>query len=175
MSRTYESRYAERRRKTGYSGGAVVFILLCCALAVFLLSTSYLGDKLVDRYITPTFAKIMGKTVTAEPDQVPVMANVRETVPSASPAVERIVFELPETSWYLLQMGAYADPEEAHVQAQTIQSMAREAISMRMSRGSAVSSPPPMRIRKACCRFSSRSETAAMRIRRIPFIPTAFR
>ena len=34
-----------------------------------------------------------------------------------------IVFELPETSWYLLQMGAYADPEEAHAKALAIQSM----------------------------------------------------
>ena len=123
MSRTYGSKYAERQRKAGYSGGSVIFILLCCALTVFLLSTSYLGDKLVDRYITPTFAKIMGKTVTAEPDQMPVIAPVRESEPSASPAMEKIVFELPETSWYLLQMGAYADPEEAHVQAQAIQSM----------------------------------------------------
>ena len=75
MSRTYETRYAERHRKAGkgYSGASVIFILLCCALTVFLLSTSYLGDKLVDQYITPTFAKIMGKT-TPEPSQLPVMA-----------------------------------------------------------------------------------------------------
>ena len=58
MSRTYERRYSGTRRE--YSFRSVVFILLCCVLSGFLLSTSYLGDKLVDRYITPTFAKIMG-------------------------------------------------------------------------------------------------------------------
>ncbi len=123
MSRTYETRYAERHRKTGkgYSGVSVIFILLCCALTVFLLSTSYLGDKLVDQYITPTFAKIMGKA-TPEPSQLPVMAPVLSSA-TEPPATEKIVFELPETSWYLLQMGAYADPEEAHAQALSIQSM----------------------------------------------------
>ena len=42
MSRTYETRYAERHRKAGkgYSSASVIFILLCCALTVFLLSTS---------------------------------------------------------------------------------------------------------------------------------------
>ena len=104
-----------------YSGRSVVFILLCCVLTVFLLSTSYLGDKLVDRYITPAFAKIMGKSLAPEPSERPVMAQA--TVPPATPVIEKVVFELPETSWYLLQMGAYADPEEAHAQAQTIQSM----------------------------------------------------
>ena len=123
MSRTYETRYAERHRKAGkgYSGASVIFILLCCALTVFLLSTSYLGDKLVDQYITPTFAKIMGKA-TPEPSQLPVMAPVLSTV-TEPPVAEKIVFELPEASWYLLQMGAYADPEEAHAQALSIQSM----------------------------------------------------
>ncbi len=124
MSRAYESRFSDRRKTgKGYSGKSVVFILLCCGLAVFLLSTSYLGDKLVDQYITPTFAKIMGKTMTPEPTAMPVMAQVPEPAPTAPPAVEKIVFELPETSWYLLQMGAYADPEEAHAQALTIRSM----------------------------------------------------
>ena len=125
MSRTYENRYADRRRRTekGYSGGSVVFILLCCALTVFLLSTSYLGDKLVDQYITPVFVKIMGKSVTPEPSGRPVMSQAETPMPSASPDREKVVFELPETSWYLLQMGAYADPEEAHAQAQAIRSM----------------------------------------------------
>ena len=75
----------------------------------------------MDQYITPTFAKIMGKT-TPEPSQLPVMAP-SQPVQAEPPAVEKIVFELPETSWYLLQMGAYADPEEAHAQALSIQSM----------------------------------------------------
>ena len=121
MPRTYES----RRRKTGkgYTGKSVVFILLCCALSAFLLSTSYLGDKLVDRYITPAFAKIMGKQMTPEPSKLPVMAQANEPLPAASPATEKIVFDLPGTSWYLLQMGAYADPEEAHAQALSIQSI----------------------------------------------------
>lgn len=121
MPRTYES----RRRKTGkgYTGKSVVFILLCCALSAFLLSTSYLGDKLVDRYITPAFAKIMGKHMTPEPSKLPVMAQANEPLPAASPATEKIVFDLPGTSWYLLQMGAYADPEEAHAQALSIQNM----------------------------------------------------
>ena len=122
MSRTFENRY--RRTGKGYSGKSVVFILLCCALTVFLLSTSYWGDKLVDRYIAPTFARIMGKDMSPEPSGVPAMAQqAQEPLPAASPVVEKIVFELPETSWYLLQMGAYADPEEAHAQALTIQSM----------------------------------------------------
>ncbi len=121
MSRTYENRH--KRPSKAYTGGSVVFILLCCALTVFLLSTSYVGDKLVNRYITPTFAKIMGRTMTAEPTEVPVMAQAQEPLPAATPAMERIVFELPETSWYLLQMGAYADPEEAHAQALSIQNM----------------------------------------------------
>lgn len=122
MSRTYERSYAGRRKTgQGYTGRSVLFILMCCALVVFLLSTSYLGDKLVDRYIMPTFARIMGKTMTPEPEQRPVMAQ--EAAPTPTPLMERIVFELPETSWYLLQMGAYADPEEAHAQAQAIRSM----------------------------------------------------
>ena len=119
MSRTYENR--RRKASKGYTGRSVVFILLCCVLTVFLLSTSYLGDKLVDRYITPTFAKIMGKA-TPEPSQLPVMAPAL-SMATEPPATEKIVFELPETSWYLLQMGAYADPEEAHAQALSIQSM----------------------------------------------------
>ena len=124
MSRTYESRYSDRRKAgKGYSMNSVVFILLCCALSVFLLSTSYLGDKLVDRYITPTFARIMGRAITPEPTAVPVLAQAHEPVASDPEPVEKIEFELPETSWYLLQMGAYADPEEAHAQAQAIQSM----------------------------------------------------
>ena len=124
MSRTYESRYSDRRTAgKGYSMRSVVFILLCCALSVFLLSTSYLGDKLVDRYITPTFARIMGRAITPEPTAVPVLAQAHEPVASDPEPVEKIEFELPETSWYLLQMGAYADPEEAHAQAQAIQSM----------------------------------------------------
>lgn len=124
MSRTYGSRTDRRRSgQKGYSGKSVAFVLLSCALAVFLLSTSYLGDKLVDEYITPTFAKIMGKAATPEPSQRPVMAQAREATPTVTPAMEKIVFELPETSWYLLQMGAYADPEEAHAQALSIQSM----------------------------------------------------
>ena len=70
MSRTYESRYSDRRKAgKGYSMRSVVFILLCCALSVFLLSTSYLGDRLVDRYITPVFARIMGKTVSPAPSE----------------------------------------------------------------------------------------------------------
>ena len=121
MVRTYDSKH--RRTKKGYTGRSVVLILLCCALAVFLLSTSYLGDKLVDRYITPAFAKIMGRAVTPEPSGLPAMAAKQEVMPSASPTLEKVVFELPETSWYLLQMGAYADPEEAHTQAVSIQSM----------------------------------------------------
>lgn len=125
MSRTYEGRYAERWRRTGrrYTARSVLFLLLCCGLAVFLLSTSYLGDKLVDQYVTPAFARIMGKIMTPEPSDVPVMAPARDAQAQASPALERIVFELPETSWYLLQMGAYADPEEAHAQAEAIQSL----------------------------------------------------
>ena len=125
MSQSYESRYARRRRKAGkgYTGRSVVFILLCCALTVFLLSTSYYGDKLVDRYITPTFARIMGKTMTPEPSQVPAMAQKGEPIPTDPPVIEKIEFELPETSWYLLQMGSYADPEEAHAQAVSIRSM----------------------------------------------------
>ena len=126
MSRSYESRYAHQHRgaEKGYSGKSLVFILLCCALTVFLLSTSYLGDKLVDQYITPVFAKIMGKGVTPEPSELPVMAQAREEpTMTAAPATEKFVFELPETSWYLLQMGAYADPEEAHAQALSIQRM----------------------------------------------------
>lgn len=122
MSRTYESRYRERR-KTGkrYSATSILFILLCCGLTVFLLSTSYLGDKLVDQYITPTLAKIMGRVMTPEPTALPVLAQDPSAEQPA--AVEKVVFELPETSWYLLQMGAYADPEEAHAQAMAIQSM----------------------------------------------------
>ena len=122
MSRTYETKYDRRRAGKGYSGTSVVFILLCCALTVFLLSTSYLGDKLVDRYIAPTFAKIMGKA-TPEPTAVPVLAPAQASAPTEPPAMEKITFELPETSWYLLQMGAYADPEEAHAQALALQSM----------------------------------------------------
>ena len=121
MSRSYESKY--RRAQKGYTGRSVVFILLCCGLTVFLLSTSYLGDKLVDQYITPTFAKILGKSITPEATVLPAMAQARDPVPAPSPAMEKIVFDLPETSWYLLQMGAYADPEEAHAQALAIQSM----------------------------------------------------
>ncbi len=125
MSRKYDAKYADRHRRTGkgYSGKSVAFILLCCALTVFLLSTSYLGDKLVDQYITPAFARIMGKDVTPEPSEVPVMAQAPAPLPSASPDMEKVVFELPGTSWYLLQMGSYADPEEAHAQAQAIQKM----------------------------------------------------
>ena len=121
MSRTLDAR--RRKAQKGYSGGSVVFILLCCALAVFLLSTSYWGDKLVDQYVTPVFARIMGKSTTPEPSERPVMAHSLEALPSVSPAMDKIVFELPETSWYLLQMGAYADPEEAHAKALAIQSM----------------------------------------------------
>ena len=121
MSRSYENR--RRKAGRGYTGSTVVFILLCCVLTVFLLSTSYLGDKLVDRYITPVLARIMGKAAPPEPTQVPVMAQAREPVPTTAPAAEKVVFELPATSWYLLQMGAYADPEEAHAQALSIQSM----------------------------------------------------
>ncbi len=122
MSRTNEPRYLDHRRAgKGYSGKSVLFILLCCILTVFLLSTSYLGDKLVDQYITPVFARIMGKA-TPEPTGVPVIA---QQTPAATepPAAEKITFELPETSWYLLQMGAYADPEEAHAQALILQGM----------------------------------------------------
>ena len=123
MSRTYETRYRDRQKAgKGYSGRSVLFILLSCLLTVFLLSTSYLGNKLVDRFITPTFAKIMGKTMTPEPTAAAVMAPVQESSVETLD-VEKIVFELPETSWYLLQMGAYADPEEAHAQALAIQSM----------------------------------------------------
>ena len=125
MSRTYEKRYSDRCKRTGkgYTGRSVVFILLCCGLTAFLLSTSYLGNKLVDQYITPAFARIMGKTAAPVPSEVPVMLQVQEPMPEVTPATERIVFELPETSWYLLQMGAYADPEEAHAQALSIQRM----------------------------------------------------
>lgn len=124
MSRTYDYRRSERQKAgKGYSGKSVIFILLCCALTIFLLSTSYLGNKLVEQYITPTFAKIMGRAMTPEPTAVPVMAQVQEPRANEAPTVEKIVFELPETSWYLLQMGAYADPEEAHAQALAIQSM----------------------------------------------------
>ena len=125
MSRTYETRYRDRQKAgKGYSGRSVLFILLSCLLTVFLLSTSYLGDKLVDQYITPVFAKIMGKGVTPEPSELPVMAQAREEpTMTAAPATEKFVFELPETSWYLLQMGAFADPEEAHAQALSIQRM----------------------------------------------------
>ena len=122
MSRTYETKYDRRRTGNGYSGKSVVFILLCCALTVFLLSTSYLGDRLVDQYIAPTFARIMGKA-TPEPTSVPVLAPVQASAPTDPPAMDKIEFDLPETSWYLLQMGAYADPEEAHAQALSIQSM----------------------------------------------------
>ena len=121
MSRTYANR--RRKAEKGYTGRSVLFILLCCALAVFLLSTSYLGDRLVDQYVTPAFARIMGKSVTPEPTLQPVMALAQDALPTATPAMEKVVFELPETSWYLLQMGAYADPEEAHAQALAIQSM----------------------------------------------------
>ena len=125
MSRTRENRYAGHYGRKGrrYTGGAVVFILLCCVLTVFLLGTSYWGDRLVDQYIAPTFARIMGKAMTPEPSQLPVMAPAQEAKADTSLAAEKIVFELPETSWYLLQMGAYADPEEAHAQAQTIRGM----------------------------------------------------
>lgn len=121
MSRTYANR--RRKAEKGYTGRSVLFILLCCALAVFLLSTSYLGDRLVDQYVTPAFARIMGKSATPEPTLQPVMALAQDALPTATPAMEKVVFELPETSWYLLQMGAYADPEEAHAQALAIQSM----------------------------------------------------
>ena len=125
MSRSYETRSVNRSRKAGkrYSGSSVVFILLCCGLTVFLLSTSYIGDKLVDQYITPTFAKIMGKAMTPEPSSVPAMVQTRDDSPIDPSVPDKIQFELPETSWYLLQMGAYADPEEAHAQALLIQSM----------------------------------------------------
>ena len=125
MSRTFSNGYGRQQRAAGrgYTGRSVVFILLCCALAVFLLSTSYLGDKLVDEYITPVFAKIMGKSMTPEPSGIPAMTQGKDPLPTVTPAVDKIVFDLPETSWYLLQMGAYADPEEAHAQALSIQSM----------------------------------------------------
>ena len=77
----------------------------------------------MDQYITPTFAKIMGKTMTPEPSSVPALAQTRDDAPIDPSVPDKIQFELPETSWYLLQMGAYADPEEAHAQALLIQSM----------------------------------------------------
>ena len=119
------SHTSRRGAGKGYSGGTVVLILMCCALGVFLLSTSYLGDMLVDRYITPAFAKLLNRVQVPEPTAEAVMAQAPANLPAedAPSAVERIVFELPETSWYLLQMGAYADPEEAHAQALAIQSM----------------------------------------------------
>lgn len=124
MSRAYETRHSDRRKAgKGYSARSIVFILLCCALTVFLLSTSYLGDKLVDQYITPAFAKIMGRTAAPEMTAVPVLAQTQADAVNDPQPVEKIVFELPETSWYLLQMGAYADPEEAHAQAVAIQNM----------------------------------------------------
>ena len=127
MSRTYESRYSDRRTAgKGYSMRSVVFILLCCALSVFLLSTSYLGDKLVDRYITPTFARIMGRAMTPEPTAVPVLAQAHEPVASDPEPVEKIEFELPETSWYLLQMGAYADQESLLLVQQQVRSSGYE-------------------------------------------------
>ena len=77
----------------------------------------------MDQYITPTFAKIMGKAMTPEPSSVPALAQTRDDAPIDPSVPDKIQFELPETSWYLLQMGAYADPEEAHAQALLIQSM----------------------------------------------------
>ena len=135
-------------------------ILICCALAVFLLSTSYWGDRLVDKYITPAFAKMLGRVlITPEPSSEAVMAQAPAALPSnvESSEPERIVFELPETSWYLLQMGAYADPE----------SLLLAALSVFLQL--------PMRIRKACCRYSSRCAAAVMRTRLIPSILTGWK
>ena len=128
MPQRHMNRHTGARRGTGrgYTGTNVVLILLCCALTVFLLSTSYLGDRIVDRFITPAFARIMGKTIPAEATAAPVLAQntAKPEQLSLSPApAETIEFELPETSWYLLQMGAYSDPEEAHTQAKAIQSL----------------------------------------------------
>lgn len=178
MSRTYGHRYADRRRKAGkgYSGRSVVFILLCCALTVFLLSTSYLGDKLVDQYVTPVLAKILGKTTPPkEPAGLPVMAQDKTPVPNVSPAAEKIVFELPETSWYLLQMGAYADPEEAHVQAQAIQNLGAGGYIYEDEQGFSRVFAAAYADQESLLQVQQQVRTADMRTPPIPSILTAYR
>ena len=119
MTKTHKSRQSSLGSHTSYRGGSVLLVLICCGVGIFLLTTSYWGDKLVNEYIAPTFAELLGK---ATPTAQAVFAQPQELISTPVP-VESIAFELPESSWYLLQMGTYADPEQAHLQAQHIQAL----------------------------------------------------
>lgn len=121
MSNHHIPRRANRKKQGGkYSGGSVALVLICGLLAVFLLTTSYWGDKLVNEYITPAFSQLIGRA----PVQTALPAMSQATAPAVTETpLESIMVEIEATSWYLLQMGSYVDPEQAHEQALHIQNM----------------------------------------------------
>ncbi len=117
-------RHGNKKAKTKKEGGfrTAVFIILSVILIAVIIALSPLGNYLMENVISPLFSEKNAES----PDGAIVSALKQQdengsnptNAPSPTDAHETITLE--ETPFYILQMGAYTDPETAGKHADEI-------------------------------------------------------
>lgn len=113
-------------RRRGYSPVTAVFILLCLVLGIFLFCSSSWGQGIANEYIAPVAEKVMNLLLpasTPETKEAMGMTEKNSPAPSAAPTAITMDWDLPESSWYILEMGVYVDSQQAVEESEKLQSM----------------------------------------------------
>lgn len=113
-------------RRKGHTMGTAICILLCLLLGVFLLCSSKPGQGIADKWIAPVAEKIMNylmPTPIPSAAQVMIQNTPESTMPTGTPEIRVLEWELPESSWYLLEMGVFSDETAAQAQAEYLRGM----------------------------------------------------
>lgn len=111
-------------QRKGHSPATAVLILLCALLGIFLFCTSQWGQSIADEHIAPVAEKVMNYLLpTATPDTAAAMSTLATNSPAPSPAINTIDWELPESSWYILEMGVFTTERQAMEQSAQLQAM----------------------------------------------------
>lgn len=111
-------------RRRGHSPITAVLILLSLILGIFLFCSSSWGQDIANTYIAPVAEKVMNLiSPTATPDISTAMSTVTNNSPIPSPTATTVDWELPESSWYILEMGSFTDPQEAAKESKHLQDM----------------------------------------------------
>lgn len=113
-------------RRRGYSPATAILILVCLILGIFLFCSSSWGQGIAEEYIAPVAEKVMNlilPTATPETKEVMGVTEKSSPEPSVAPTATTMDWELPESSWYILEMGVYTDSQPASQQSEKLQSM----------------------------------------------------
>lgn len=113
-------------RRRGYSPVTAILILASLVLGIFLFCSSSWGQGIAEEYIAPIAEKVMNlilPTSTPETKEAMGVTEMSSPEPSATPTAITVDWELPESSWYILEMGVYTDSQQASQESEKLQSM----------------------------------------------------